>query len=480
MERHREITVRGGSASARGPGHGSGGAFARRRGAGGAVPRRWVSVVVAALLVAAFALTGCDGGAPDTGGPGPGPTGASNTDPALGWGFTHTQHSADTGDGDAVARARELLSGRGLPQDQAIMGWGVGNPEPSPGTYDFADLDRRIAYIRSTGATPVITLCCAPDWMKGGRAGASRTDWSVESLEAAPLPAHYKDFAALAARVAERYPDVRHFIVWNEFKGFFDDARGQWNYQGYTRLYNAVYDAVKKADADNLVGGPYLVMDSYGPGERSYASSLKGPWGSVDQRVLDAFTYWNEHKKGADFVVVDGASPTRTGQTLPDAFSATDKLTAVSAWVRERSGLPLWWAEYYVEPPASGWSEQRRLATQAVAMAALARGGTDTAFYWSPERQSGPCPGCLWSPTQRADGGGQLPMYALLAKFAAAFPPGTRFTGVDPAPGDAPDVRVLASAKDVLVVNTLDRAVDANVDGTSFPMGAYEVRWLRR
>ncbi|MEU2949861.1 GH39 family glycosyl hydrolase [Streptomyces xanthochromogenes] len=463
MERHRGTTVRSG----RPPGR---------------APRRGTTAPLAAVLLTALALllaaSGCT--SRNEGGAGPGRTGASNTATALGWGFTHTQYSADTGDDAAVTRARELLSAQGLPQDQAIMGWGAGNPEPSPGSYDFSDLDRRVDYIRSTGATPVITLCCAPDWMKGGEPGASGTDWSVRSLETAPLPAHYQDFADLAAKIARRYPDVRHFIVWNEFKGFFDDTAQRWDYEGYTQLYNRVYDALKKVNRSNLVGGPYLVMDSYGPQDQSFASSLKGPWGSVDQRVLDAFRYWNEHKKGADFVVVDGASFTRTNQLLPDAFAATDKFTAVSEWLREQSGLPLWWAEYYVEPAASGWSEQRRLATQAAGMMALARGGTATALYWSPQQRSGPCPGCLWTPTQQSDGGRELPMYALIAKFARAFPPGTRFTTVDVAADDVPDVRVLASVKNLLVVNTLDRAIDAEVDGRTFPMAAYEVRWLTR
>ncbi|CAM5347648.1 hypothetical protein SXANM310S_05145 [Streptomyces xanthochromogenes] len=463
MERHRGTAVRSG----RPPGR---------------APRRGATAPLAAVLLTALALllaaSGCT--SRNEGGAGPGRTGASNTATALGWGFTHTQYSADTGDDAAVTRARELLSAQGLPQDQAIMGWGAGNPEPSPGSYDFSDLDRRVDYIRSTGATPVITLCCAPDWMKGGEPGASSTDWSVRSLETAPLPAHYQDFADLAAKIARRYPDVRHFIVWNEFKGFFDDTAQRWDYEGYTQLYNRVYDALKKVNRSNLVGGPYLVMDSYGPQDQSFASSLKGPWGSVDQRVLDAFRYWNEHKKGADFVVVDGASFTRTNQLLPDAFAATDKFTAVSEWLREQSGLPLWWAEYYVEPAASGWSEQRRLATQAAGMMALARGGTATALYWSPQQRSGPCPGCLWTPTQQSDGGRELPMYALIAKFARAFPPGTRFTTVDVAADDVPDVRVLASVKNLLVVNTLDRAIDAEVDGRTFPMAAYEVRWLTR
>ena len=56
------------------------------------------------------------------------------------------------------------------------MGWGGGNPEPSPGEYDWGSLDVRVETMRRTGARMVITLCCAPDWMKGGEPG--ETDWS--------------------------------------------------------------------------------------------------------------------------------------------------------------------------------------------------------------------------------------------------------------------------------------------------------------
>nr|WP_261989103.1 xylan 1,4-beta-xylosidase [Streptomyces sp. uw30] len=398
---------------------------------------------------------------------------------SLGWGLTHTQYSADVGDPTALKTVRKSLSVQSLPQNQHLMGWGATNPEPSPGRYDFAALDRRIDLIRKTGGTPVITLCCAPDWMKGGTPG--HTDWS--RLETAPSPAHYDDFAALAATVAERYPDVRHFMVWNEFKGFFDERKNRWNYEGYTALYNRVYRALKKVDKDNLVGGPYLTMDSHPSNVTTYASNLKGPWGSIDRRVLDAFQYWNQHKAGADFVAVDGASHARNGEALPDEFRATDKFTAVGRWVRQRTSVPLWWAEYYVERAGNGdrGSEALDHALQAAGMIAMVKGGATTGFYWNPQDRGGRCTRCLWRSTELTDGSGgrTLPALDLIRRFDKEFPPGTAYRRVDVAPDDVPRVRVLADDKAMLVVNTLDRPVKAEIDGRTVDLDGYQVRWLK-
>ncbi|MCQ4083275.1 xylan 1,4-beta-xylosidase [Streptomyces sp. RB6PN25] len=390
----------------------------------------------------------------------------------LGWGFTHTQYSADQGSAADRNTALATLSAQPLPQDQAIMGWGTDNPEPAAGRYDFTTLDSRIALIRRTGGTPVITLCCAPDWMKGGRPGT--TDWST--LETAPTPGHYADFAALAATVARRYPFVRHFIVWNEFKGFWSDTAGRWDYEGYTRLYNLVYRALKHVDPQIMVGGPYLDMDSLAPGDDSNASAVGGPWGSLDQRTVDALDYWLRNKAGADFLVVDGSSTGSDNRLSPDAFTATTKFSAVSRWLRRISGLPVWWAEWYVEPEGVQWPDDELLAVQAAAMMEIAKGGSSAAFYWNPETESGSCPGCLWRSTAAgAPGGGTgLPMLQLLQRFASAFPPGTPLRAVTV---DTPAVRVLGDARAVLAVNTTARTVRARVDGHRVDLGPYAVVW---
>ncbi|POX36651.1 xylan 1,4-beta-xylosidase [Streptomyces sp. Ru73] len=434
-------------------------------------------VVLALSLVLGGLLPGGQRG----GGTGNGVLGGSAAMEQLGWGFTHTEYSADRGEPAAEVTADRLLTGDPMPQNQHIMGWGARSPEPSPGTYDFHDLDRRLALIRGTGGTPVLTLCCSPDWMKGGKAG--KTDWG--ELEKAPDPDHYADFAKLAGKIAKRYPQVRHFVVWNELKGFFDEDRNRWDYEGYTRLYNLVYKELKKVDPAIQVGGPYLVMDSYRPGDDSYASGLSGSWGSVDQRVLDALSYWNAHKAGADFLAVDGSSYTRDNTYVPDPFEATRKFGDVTRWLRKETGLPVWWMEWYVEvadenDDRHGWSEPHRTAVQATAMMEMARAGVATALYWNPQNEDEDCPGCLWRSTQLDGGGKELPMMKLLARFGKEFPPGTDFRSVSVAPDDRPNVRVLADDEAVLVVNTLGRTIQARIDGRTFDMPAYGLRWLER
>ncbi|MGI5467908.1 GH39 family glycosyl hydrolase [Streptomyces sp. CA-132043] len=434
-------------------------------------------MVLALLLV----MCGMSPGGQRGGGADNGALGGSEAMEQLGWGFTHTEFSADRGEPAAEVAADRLLTDDPMPQNQHIMGWGARNPEPSPGRYDFHDLDRRLALMRSTGGTPVLTLCCSPDWMKGGKAG--KTDWG--ELEKAPDADHYEDFAKLAGKIAKRYPEVRHFIVWNELKGFFDEDRNRWDHEGYTRLYNLVYKELKKVDPAIQVGGPYIVMDSYRPGEDSYASDLAGDWGSVDQRVLDAISYWNEHKAGADFLAVDGSSYTRDNSYAPDEFGATKKFGDVTRWLREETGLPVWWTEWYVEvadenDDRHGWSESHRTAVQATAMMEMAEAGVATALYWNPQNEDADCPGCLWRSTELDDGGAELPMMKLLARFGREFPPGTEFRSVAVAPDDRPNVRVLADDAAVLVVNTLGRPIQAKVDGRTFDLPAYGLRWLER
>ena len=293
-------------------------------------------------------------------------------------GVTFTRGGLDKwGDPRAVDRGRTLLRKTQLYQNQHVMGWGAENPEPSPGVFDWKSLDDRVATIRATNGTPVLTLCCAPDWMKGGAPGT--TDWSrlVEGLQ----PEFYDDFADLAREVALRYPDVKHYLVWNELKGFWDSGLGRWGYETYTDLYNRVYVALKSVNPEIQVGGPYVVVDSTLSPQPTTSKSVSGSWGHADQRSLDVIDYWLEHAVGAEFVVIDASTKPRDADVSPDPFAATEKFSAIAAWVRQRTKLPLWWAEWYVAP--SGPDPQR----SAVAMQILLRmiETSDVALLWEPE-----------------------------------------------------------------------------------------------
>nr|BFE82653.1 hypothetical protein GCM10020093_052540 [Planobispora longispora] len=77
--------------------------------------------------------------------------------------------------------------------------------------------------------------------------------------------------------MARRYPTVKHFMVWNEFKGFWNNAQNRWDAEAYTELYNKVYDALKAVDEDIKVGGPYVPILS---NKNGAASQLRGPGAS--------------------------------------------------------------------------------------------------------------------------------------------------------------------------------------------------------
>jgi hypothetical protein len=392
----------------------------------------------------------------------------------LSVGVTHTQTTTAPWRNPVTAKqAKNVLESTTRLQNLSIMGWGALNPEPAPGVYDWSTLDRRMDLIRHTGGTPVITLCCAPDWMKGGRSGT--TDWS--RLEIAPDPRHYQDFAALAAAVALRYPDVQYFQVWNELKGFYDRAENHWDAIGYTEMYNQVYDAVKRVRPTARIGGPYVVLESSTPDQQGHPSSVSGPWGVIDQRGLDVIEYWLAHKHGAEFLSVDTRTMSRDGALATDAFTATEKFAAINRWVAARTDLPIWWSEWYVQPAHAHWTGGYEDAVMTKALMTMAQSGASVALLWQPEGAVDSCIGCLWSTTTRPDGGNPTPFARSLRSFVTAFPAGSRLAAVT---SSSALVTGLASAKTLLLVNTSPTPVEAAVSGRSVPLRGYEVKYLER
>jgi len=203
---------------------------------------RWtaaVTIVLSVVLAVVLAATGaaCTSAAPPQDAGPDAPTGQWRWTPQadrLQLGVTHTRHSLDPHEPDAARhRGVAILGDHGAVwQNHHLMGFGTLNPEPAPGTYDWESLDRRMRLTDETGGRVTLTLCCAPDWMKGGAPGT--TDWT--RLEDDPLPEHFADFAALAAAAVQRYPQVERVLVWNELKGFYRTDLNRWDQEGYTAL----------------------------------------------------------------------------------------------------------------------------------------------------------------------------------------------------------------------------------------------------
>jgi len=363
-------------------------------------------------------------------------------------------------------------------QNQHIMGWGTTNPEPSPGVYDWSDLDRRVALMRNTGAQKVITLCCAPDWMKGGKPGT--TNWN--NLAGAPYPSHYGDFAALAKRVAQRYPDVKRFQVWNEFKGFYNTRLNRWDYEDYTTFYNDVYAALKSVSPNVQVGGPYMPMDTW-LGGGSNPSKVRGAYGTIDQRAFDGINYWLAHKRGADFIAIDGGLSAKDGN-LTDWFAAAQYYADIDRWIRTRTNLPIEWAEWYSSQYDSNgnvvFDHARQNAQAAATLTAMARSGASVALRWQPQGVRGyPFGGdqeSLWSDTQVAGGGYAFPFAATSRAFAQTFPPGTPLVR---AVSSDPEIAVLASRTTTLLVNGHSSGQQILLDGSPLTLGAYGVVFVQ-
>ena len=87
----------------------------------------------------------------------------------------------------------------------------------------------------------------------------------------------------------------------------------------------------------------------------------------------------------------------------------------------------------------------------------MAKGGATSGFYWNPENEKGDdCAGCLWTPTDSSRRRrGSCPCSTCVSRFGEEFAPGTTYETVPVAADDVPNVRVLATDKTVLVVNTL-------------------------
>jgi hypothetical protein len=370
------------------------------------------------------------------------------------------------GDKQAMARAIDLLANSGSYINTFVMGWGTLNPEPFPGQYDWASLDRRMELIRKIGATPILTLCCAPDWMRGEPPG--RTDWA--RVDEGLRPDHFDDYVDLVRRIALRYPDVKHYQVWAEYKGFWTKSPRHWAVASYTDFYNRIYDALKAISPDIKVGGPYAPMAHWlSPG--ASRSEVRGPYGMIDTRPLEAFDHWLAHKHGADWMSIDGGVCARDG-CPSDMFAGAQIFTDATMRALSRSKLPLWWSEWTPYSESAGDEEQSaQMASTLIRFAPHVA----MALKWGPESDGVSRKGHLWSDTRKPEGGKPYPFHGVLKQFGQCFPKGAPLKKVTIS---APGLAALASDRCAMIVNQTPGAVRVRVGSDELDLAGFETRFV--
>lgn len=364
-----------------------------------------------------------------------------------------------TGTVTASDHAIEVMSRfAGSMMDESIYGFGLPDPEPSPGHFDFGHLAARIALIERAGGTAVISLVGAPKWMHPG---------STKHFFTPPSPSYYSAFATLCSHVATAFPRVKYFVVWNEMKGFYNSSSHTWNYVGYTSMYNDVYKAIKRVRPTAMVGGPYANMTAHPEPYKGVVSSLHGSFGYLDEGMLQTVSYWLSHNAGADFVAVDGATENAepqkgsqgTSEAVTNAVTAASLYANVDKWIESQTALPIWWMESHIQPDV-GWTTEQGAAARIATLAEMASSGAAVGMQWQPQDQARWPDEGLWTSTLTPSGGAAT----LLAKdLDSALPIIRERPSLES--GEPTGVLVGVNAAGVIAVNTNSGSTSAHVTG---------------
>jgi len=408
------------------------------------------------------------------------------------FGITNTQFWWHAGNKMAVKRAKDLVKSVASIQNVHIMGWGGKNPWTSKDSaFNFSDIKERVDLATELGSEPWITFCSAPGWMKDGG-----SDWDMEK---APKPEFEDDFATLCAAVAQAFPEVKVFQVWNEFKGMWA-LGGQVDYVRYTRLYNKVYAAVKAVRPDAKIGGFYAVLE--GDGTRAtFGDSFEESRHTsepLNDLSKEAITYFLQNAAGIDYFLVDrsnidyhndGYWSWQTNLFRPTRDQAMRLTKYFQKATRELTGmteLPIVWSEYY-GTFGDGKGEFRvpnqpyigaHYASIIYNMIMGADGRDLRALLWIEKEDA--IRHALFTDPESPMAGQPTPHYAAMKKLLDTFPRGTMLYSVDigsPDNGDTIGDRIeaMASDKAALIINKTNTALSVILNGVTHMLSPYAV-----
>jgi hypothetical protein len=149
------------------------------------------------------------------------------------------------------------------------------------------------------------------------------------------------------------------------------------------------------------------------------------------------------------------------------------KYADLTAWVRQRTDLAIWWAEFYPDVPdgeKGGPSSPASAAATLATVAAYARSGVSVALLWGPQGSSLKY-AALWTDSTESDGGQPTPLTVAWQWLVPRLAKG------DVEIGHSPTQPLLAfrASDGVLVVNTSGNDVQLSKDADPFPAWAATV-----
>jgi len=319
-------------------------------------------------------LTGTGGG----GGGTPPPTGNTATlgaslgtcNTRLGWTWTHNETRNTT--------TKNMLATAARIQNQHLIGFGsTVNPQPGAGAaYDWTFLDATFGFPTSStglmsGATErCLTALGCPPHMRSPKSGQTwdpmgvRSGTQLTSLSEYYPPNHswFNEWGDLLAAAMARYPHVKYLQVWNELKGFYVTTQyagssaippgsglpsgitplsNRWWYEGYTAMFNIIWQKVKAVRPDAFIVGPYNVLNSLAWDTSSdwandtFPDLCQGPWGYLDKKILHTHRYFLANCTGLDALCSDvrnltkdsGATSYYNPASIPGTPDPTNKWT---------------------------------------------------------------------------------------------------------------------------------------------------------
>lgn len=317
------------------------------------------------------------------------------TDTRIGWTSVHNQRR------DATTKA--ILGTAGTIQNQHLIGFGsTTDPQPSAGAaYDWTYMDSTFGHPTastgyfSTAAERCVTLTGCPPHMRSPKSG---TTWDPQGVRSGtqltsltdytpPHSSWFQEFADLCGALAARYPHIKYFQFYNEFKGWYfvtqyagsnlvptgsglpagPSGGNRWWYEGLTALYNKIQVAIKAVRPDAMMAAPYNVLNSLAWDTASdwandaFPDNYMGAWGYGDKKNLASLRYFIANCTGVDLLCTDFRNITKDsgGDTYYNPASVPATPDATNKWTTNPNGGTT--PKFYLQGADGPWLAGQRL-----------------------------------------------------------------------------------------------------------------------